>query len=107
MGIYKMKKITNIQERVIKTKEKIEILCDVCNCEVKNYWFMTSYYDGVKYEYTSPIDLCEDHQHYYERALRALPFPFDYMEERYENEVSEDKVKILLEKVLHLYEDDH
>ena len=102
-----MKKITNMPEKVIKAKEKVEILCDVCGGEVKNYWFMTSYYDGVNYEYTSPIDLCDDHQHYYERALRALPFPFDYMKERYDNEVSEDKVKVLLEKVLELYEDDY
>lgn len=102
-----MKKITSIPEKIIKAREKVEIICDVCGSNVENYWFMTSYYDGVNYEYTSPIDLCDDHQHYYERALRTLPFPFDYMKERYDNEVSEDKVKVLLEKVLELYEDDY
>ena len=102
-----MKKISSIPEKVIKAKEKVEILCDVCGGEVKINWFMTSYYDGVNYEYTSPIDLCDHHQNYYEMALRTFPFPFDYMKERYGNEVSEDKVKFLLEKVIEIYEDDY
>lgn len=101
------RKETVIPEKVIKSGVKVEVTCDLCGCEVKNYWFMTSYYEGVNYEYTSPIDLCDDHQCYYERALRALPFPFDYMKERYDNEVSEDKVGFLLEKVIELYEDDY
>lgn len=102
-----MKKITVIPEKVVKSREKVEILCDLCGKEVEGYWWMSSNYNGVNYEYTSPIDLCEHHQHYYERALRLLPFPFEYMKKRYDNEVKQEKVDELLKLVIDLYEDDY
>lgn len=101
------RKETVIPEKVIESSIKVEVTCDCCGCEVKNYWYMTSYYNGVNYEYTSPIDLCERHQNYYEMALRKLPHPFKYMKERYDGGCSEDAVKELLEKVIELYEDDY
>jgi hypothetical protein len=99
-----MKKVKVIPEKVIKQKEIVEIACDVCGREVESYWWAVTNYDGVNYEYTSPIDLCHKHQHLYEQALRELPYPFKYMVERYDNPCKTEDIEVLFGKIKELHE---
>ena len=91
-----------IPQKIIKEKVVDEYFCDICGINTadnkKWAWYGTFYESGdVVAEWSCPLDLCDDHKYLYQKALYRIDKPFDYMKERYDPDLTQEKKDYLIE----------